>query len=144
MDAFGAVCQPIAKSLRWGLCPHWGIWGSFFLAWKSLGPGAAWDLCDPGLFTAPALGLGRFFWQGWGRSCPPEPRAGGVMLGQGTWEQGLAPEEGVVLAVWVCEAGSDRITGEGVGDLRDAGGSEVESNLRWEQRAGEPAGWGSI
>lgn len=49
-----------------------------------------------------------------------------------------------MLAVWVCEAGSDRITGEGVGDLRDAGGSEAESNLRWERRAGEPAGRGSI
>ena len=31
-----------------------------------------------------------------------------------------------------------------MGDLRDTGGSEAESNLRWEQRAGEPAGRGSI
>ena len=46
--------------------------------------------------------------------------------------------------MWVCEAGGDRTTGERVGDLRDAGGSEAESNLRWEQRAGEPAGRGSI
>lgn len=75
-----------------------------------------------------------------GAGLAPEPRAGGVMLGQGTWEQGPAP------GGWQCESVKlgDTNTGERVGDLRDAGGSEAESNLRWERRAGEPAGQGSI
>ena len=66
--------------------------GFFLLRLETAGGAwSVWDLCDPSPFMPPALGLRRFFGQGWGRVLLSEPRAGGMKLGQGSWELGPVP-----------------------------------------------------
>ena len=49
---------------------HMGPLGFFLFSLETTGAGSTWDLCDPGLLTAPASDSWRFIGQGWGRPCP--------------------------------------------------------------------------